>query len=135
MRRGLSTAELLAALLAAAAFPAPVALAAPFCVETQVVPPQCIYFDAKECRQEATHEGGACVANPQETALTPSVGTYCIVTSGQASACDFQDAGDCAREAVHQGGVCVAAPAAPAVATPNPFQSRPADVNGAPPQP
>ncbi len=126
MRRGLSTAELLAGLLTATVLPAPGAIAAPFCLQTQTVPPQCIYFDANECRQEATHERGFCVVNPQEVALPPSVGAFCIVTSGQASSCDFQDATACYREAAHQGGICVPAPAAPIGNTPNPYQSRPA---------
>jgi hypothetical protein len=125
MRGRSSTAEWLAAVLALAALPAPAALAAPFCLETQTVPPQCIYFDANTCRAEANHQHGACVVNPQEVGLVPSVGAYCIVTSGGASSCTFQDATSCSREAVHQGGVCVAAPVAAAGAAPNPYQSRP----------
>jgi len=127
MRRGLSTVEVLVGLLTMAVLPTPAALAAPFCLETQTVPPQCVYFDANDCRREADHQHGFCVANPQEVGLTPSVGAYCVVTSGQASACDYQDASACSREATRQGGICVASPVVPA--TPNPAQSRPADAN------
>ncbi len=135
MRRRLRTAELLAGLLAVAALPAPAALAAPFCLETQTVPPQCIYFDVNDCRREASHQQAACVINPQEASLTPSGGAYCVVTSGLASSCDYQDASACFREAVHQGGICVSAPAAPAGNTPNPYQSRPAGPNEGATQP
>jgi hypothetical protein len=135
MRRRLSTAGWLVALLALAAFPAPAALAAPFCLELQSVPPQCIYFDANDCRVEANHQHGACVANPQEVGLVPSVGAYCIVTSGGASSCTYQDAVSCSREAVHQGGVCVTAPVAAAGTTPNPLQSRPGEAGQETPTP
>lgn len=124
MRQGLSTAELLAGLLALAAFSAPAALAAPFCLELQAVPPECVFFDANACRVEANHQHGACVVNPLEVQLGPSVGAYCIVTSGQATSCTFQDAVSCAREAVHQGGVCVTAPPATAGSAPNASQPR-----------
>jgi hypothetical protein len=135
MRRRLSTAGWLSALVALAALPATAALAAPFCLETQTVPPQCIYFDANDCRLEANHQRGACVVNPQEVGLVPNVGAYCIVTSGGASSCTYQDAGSCSREAVRQGGVCVAAPVAAAGPAPNPFQSRPGEAGQGTPTP
>ncbi len=135
MRRRLITTELAAALLLAAALPAPSALAAPFCLQTQAVPPQCLYFDANTCRQEAAHQRGVCVVNPEEVSVTPGGGDYCLVTSTGASSCVFQDINACAREAVHQGGVCVDAPPRAAGNTPNPYQpAGPGDqANQAPP--
>jgi hypothetical protein len=66
-------------------FPVP-AIAAPFCVGTEAVPPQCIYYDANSCQQRALQLGstGQCSVNPNEAHLTPSIGHYCLVTSGMA---------------------------------------------------
>ena len=127
MRRGLSTAELLAWLVAAATLPAPSALAAPFCLVTQNVPPQCIYFDPNDCRREADHQRGLCEVNPQEVALTPGIGTYCVVTASQVSLCEYQDYTTCVRAATREGGICAAAPV-PTIgnAPPSPPPPRPA---------
>lgn len=122
MRRRLSTVEMFAALLLATALPAPSALAAPFCLQTPAVPPQCIYFDTANCRRDAAHQGGFCVVNPEEIALNPGVGTVCMVTSTRASSCAFQSYNECTREAAHQGGVCVEAPPRAAGNTPSPYQ-------------
>jgi len=131
MGRGLST----AALLALASLLSPAALAAPFCLETQTVPPQCIYFDARDCSLEANHQHGACVINPQEIGLEPGGGAYCVVVSGGAFSCTYQDPTSCSREALHQGGVCVTAPVAPAGTPPNPNQARPGEAGQGTPNP
>ena len=48
-----------AVMLAALASPA---LAAPFCLQNQIIPPQCIYYDANECQHDAMRQGGVCAA-------------------------------------------------------------------------
>ena len=133
MGRGLRAATSLIGLVAV--LRAPAALAAPFCLQTQTVPAQCVYFDAKDCSAEASHQHGACVINPQEVGLEPGGGAYCVVTSGGAFSCTYQDATSCSREAFHQGGVCVAAPVATAGAPPNPNQARPGEAGQVTPNP
>lgn len=120
--RRLSTVEMMAGLLLAATLPAPSALAAPFCMQTQSIPPQCIYFDASNCRRDAQRQQGFCVVNPQEVTLAPGTGAYCLIGSGGAASCDFQDIRDCSREAAHQNAVCVQAPPQAAGNIPNPYQ-------------
>ncbi len=122
MRRRLSTFEISAALLFATALPAPSAFAAPFCLQSQVIPPQCIYDDASDCRRDAGRQGAFCVVNPEEISVNPGVGEYCVVTSTRVSSCVFQSSSDCAREAAHQRGVCVQAPPPAAANTPDPHQ-------------
>ena len=57
------------------------ALAAPFCVRTEAIPPQCLYFDASECGKRATQMGGICVVNPAELHVSSTLGHYCLLTS------------------------------------------------------
>jgi hypothetical protein len=90
------------------ALPLPAA-AAPFCVETQAIPPQCIYFDANSCNQRARELRGFCSANESEVHATASLGHYCLLTSSQVSLCIYTDRGDCDRDAQRQHGVCVQA--------------------------
>ena len=137
MRRRLTTVELSAALVLTTMLPAPSALAAPFCLQTQAIPPQCIYFDANTCRRDATQQQGFCVVNPEEVSVTPGGGDYCLVTSTKASSCVFQDINACTREAARQGAVCVEAPPRAVGNTPNPNQpTRPGDeANQAPNNP
>ena len=123
MKRIFSMAELWAgACVLAALCPAPVALAAPFCLETATVPPQCIYYDARECRREAAHQGGGCVVNPAEIAVRPGTGEFCVATSSGATNCDYSDTNNCARDALQQGGVCIPAPPQAAGNVPDPYR-------------
>ncbi len=73
-------------LLTAAPMPAE---AAPFCVQTEAVPPQCIYFDAGSCNKRAIQLGGTCSANESEVQLSGAIGHYCLVTSSLASLCIY----------------------------------------------
>ncbi len=125
MIRRLTTPELLAGLMLAVSLPSPSALAAPFCLQTETVPPQCIYYDAANCRRDATRQRGFCVVDGQEIALRPGTGAYCLVTGDGASVCDFQDPGPCTQEATRQNAVCVLAPPAAAGNIPNPYQYLP----------
>jgi hypothetical protein len=105
----------------------PPALAAPFCIKSQVLPPQCIYVDARQCDREAQRQGAVCSVNPAELALTPGNGKYCVVTSSRISVCAYADRATCARDAALQQGTCTDAPPRIAGAgVPDPYSS----VNG-----
>ena len=88
-------------------------LAAPFCVQTQAIPPQCLYFDAGECGKRATQMGGICVVNPAEFHVSGTLGHYCLLTSDRVMSCIYTDPGTCAAEAQHQHGACILAPERP----------------------
>jgi hypothetical protein len=80
-----------------AGLPAAGAEAAPFCIRSQVLPPQCIYQDAQQCDREAQRQGAVCSTNPAELRLTPGWGKYCVVTSSRTSDCSYGDRTTCAR--------------------------------------
>lgn len=101
------------------------ASAAPFCLRSQVISPQCIYYDAQQCQRDAQRQNGECAANPSELRLTQGSGEYCVVTSTQASSCVYADQPSCTVEAVGHKGVCVPASTRPA-RQPDPFSG----VNG-----
>ena len=124
MNKSLGVLEVLAGLgLLASTVAGFSARAAPFCLQNQAVPPQCIYYDANSCRRDAARQGAWCIVNPDAVGTAqPGGGSYCMVTSGGVSVCNFSDGVSCAREAAHEGGACVAAPTPPVVNTPNPYQ-------------
>ena len=100
----------------------PSAMAAPFCLTGQVLPPQCIYYDARQCERDAQRQGEVCSANPAEVTLSQGAGLYCVVTSGRVSVCAYTDRGTCAREATQQNGICTGAPAkSGGVGAPDPY--------------
>jgi len=109
-----------AGVLAILAFPG-AAFAAPFCIQNQSVPPQCIYDDASSCQHEAMRQGGVCSANAKQLALQPGLGQYCVVTSSLVSMCIYPDRGSCTAEAARQHGACVAAPNVAPARTPDPY--------------
>jgi hypothetical protein len=116
--------------LALLAIPLPV-VAAPFCVQTQAIPPQCIYFDAESCNDRAREMGGTCSVNTAEAHISAGLGHYCLFTSAQVSACIYPDRGACDAEAQHQHGVCVAEPNPSESPTPDPYRDvRPLMVGG-----
>ena len=98
------------------------ALAAPFCVETQAIPPQCIYYDAGSCNQRALQLGGQCSVNPQELQVSVNLGHYCLITGGMASSCIYADLQVCQRDAQQQQGACVQTPSPPESPGPDPFR-------------
>jgi hypothetical protein len=107
------------------------AAAAPFCVQTQALPPQCIYFDAGACNQRARELGGTCSVNTAETHVATGLGHYCLFTSNQVSLCIYPDRDACDTEARHQQGVCVMAPNTPESPAPDPYRDvRPLMVGG-----
>lgn len=97
------------------------AIAAPFCVQTEALPPQCIFYDSGSCQQRATQMNGNCVVNSNEVHLTPSIGHYCLVTGGSAALCIYVDINSCNKEAQRQQGACIIAPGRPESPTPDPF--------------
>jgi hypothetical protein len=102
------------------------ALAAPFCVSTEALPPQCIYHDAATCNQRANQMNGNCTVNPNEPGgvrLTPSIGHYCLVTGGMAALCIYVDQKSCQRDAARQGGGCILAGGLPESPAPDPFRN------------
>ena len=80
------------------AAPLPVA-AAPFCVQTEAIPPQCIYFDARSCNDRAHEMGGTCSVNTAEVHISVGLGHYCLLTSAQISACIYPERAACDAEA------------------------------------
>ena len=109
-------------LVALAILFAPAAEAAPFCLRGQILPPQCIYYDARQCELEAQRQGEVCSANPAEVTLSRGAGLYCVVTSSRVSVCAYTDRGTCARDAMQHNGTCTEAPARSAgVGAPDPY--------------
>jgi hypothetical protein len=108
-----------------------VSAAAPFCVRTEAVPPQCIYDDAALCNARATQMGGNCLPNPAEWHVTVGSGHFCLLTSGRTASCIYADPGTCATDAQHQQGVCVPAPNRPESPAPDPYRDiRPSMAGG-----
>jgi hypothetical protein len=97
------------------------AIAAPFCVQTEALPPQCIFYDSGSCQQRATQLNGNCVVNGNEVRLTPSIGHYCLVTGGSAAECIYVDINSCDKEARRQQGACIIAPGRSESPTPDPY--------------
>ena len=102
---------------------APPALAAPFCIQSQALPPQCNYYDASECQNDAIRQGGVCSANPQELTLQSGIGQYCLTTSDGVSLCVYPDRGTCMADAARQHGACVAAPNVAPGRSPDPYSA------------
>lgn len=102
---------------------APAALAAPFCVETQAVPPQCLYVDAAACDTEARKQGGYCSANPREVHLSTGIGHFCVLSSDRAGSCFYADRGSCMDAAQRAHAACVAAPAPAESPAPDPYRN------------
>jgi hypothetical protein len=111
-------------------FTAP-AKAAPFCVETTAIPPQCLYFDAASCNVRAAQMGGQCMANPAELHISSGPGRFCLITSGRVVSCVYADRGTCDTEAHRQQGACVEQPNRPESPGPDPYRNiRPSMAGG-----
>ena len=84
------------------------ALAAPFCMEVLGIAPQCLYYDASQCRADSVKQGGSCIPNPSEprTRSVAGSGKYCLVTSAGATSCAYLDIDSCDAVAVRQHGAC-----------------------------
>ncbi|MDQ2802500.1 MAG: hypothetical protein M3Y41_07385, partial [Pseudomonadota bacterium] len=79
MRHSIRAAGLSVALLplAAGVLASAPAVAAPFCLQNEAIPAQCIYYDATDCQRRAAQMHGFCTANPAEVTVTPGNGQYC----------------------------------------------------------
>jgi hypothetical protein len=99
------------------------ALAAPFCIENQSMPPQCNYYDASECQNDAARQGGVCSANPQQLNLQSGIGQFCVTTSYGASSCVYPDRGSCMAEAAREHASCTAAPNVAPGKAPDPYSA------------
>ena len=107
------------------------AAAAPFCVQTRAVPPQCIYVDAGSCNKRAAQLGGECVPNRNELRVSGGIGHYCVVSSNRVPLCIYPDRENCDTEAKHQGGVCMIAPDRPESPAADPYHDiRPSMAGG-----
>ena len=102
------------------AMPLP-AVAAPFCVYSEALPPQCIYFDAQSCAKRAKQLGAFCSVTGNEVQLSTAMGHYCLLTSGLASSCVYVDEALCNRDAAQQRGVCVRSTTLPESTAGDPF--------------
>ena len=78
---------------------------APFCVEQEGVPAECLYQDSASCWQEAAKRKGFCSANLQEVALRQRDNSYCVIDSSLSPLCGYQSAESC-QEAAKRNGVC-----------------------------
>ena len=95
--------------------------AAPFCIRSEALPPQCIYYDSASCNKEAIKQGGVCAVNTKEVRITRNVGQYCVVTSQRVSLCLYSDRTSCLAAAGLQHGACVYSPEAAPSGAPDPF--------------
>jgi hypothetical protein len=80
---------------------------ATFCVEAQSMAPQCLYYDAKQCRLEAQKSSGLCIVNPQLRSFGHGNSVYCKTGADRVSQCIYEDFNACNAEAVKDGSVCV----------------------------
>jgi hypothetical protein len=99
------------------------AFAAPFCVESEALPPQCNYYDAAQCQTDAARQGGICSANPQQLTLQPGIGQYCVTNSYGVSSCVYPDRGSCTDEAARENAACTAAPNVAPGRAPDPYSA------------
>jgi len=107
------------------------AAAAPFCVQTQSVPPQCIFFDASACNERARQLQGYCSVNESEVHVSGGLGHYCLLTSNQVSMCIYPSRDNCERDARQQHGVCIDAPLRPESPAADPYRDiRPSMAGG-----
>lgn len=107
-------------LLALLSVPA-AALAAPFCVSTRAVPPQCLYTDPGECQRDAVKQGGVCTVNTAEFKPPAGIGQYCLVTPSLVSMCIFPDRASCMADAKRRNGACVRSPTLAPFGAPDPY--------------
>lgn len=123
IRRALTVLAFLAAPVAAQA--------APFCLQTEALPPQCIYYDPDNCNRAARLQSptGSCSANPREVRIAARGGEYCIVTGERVANCVYVDRISCDRSAARHHAVCTYIPSAgrgrPAVGAPDPYAVAP----------
>lgn len=82
------------------------AFAAPFCVTTQGLTPDCIYDDTTSCRARANQVRGVCTVNASEILTSYGQEKYCLVDSSRVPQCIYIDRSSC-ESAANSGSVCV----------------------------
>ena len=83
------------------------AAAAPFCLEARGLTPQCIYYDAAECRKRSFQLAGVCTANLNELTLPAGTGVFCLVNSNRVTQCIYRDRASCENVAGKMNAVCI----------------------------
>lgn len=79
---------------------------APFCVEVPASPGQCIYFDTRQCWQDAGKQKGICAANLSELAVAEADKSVCMIDSARIPVCGYQSLQSCQNEARSRNAVC-----------------------------
>jgi hypothetical protein len=97
--------------------------AAPFCIQNQILQPQCIYYDPRECQAEANRQNATCAPNVAEARLSRAHGDYCVVTSTGIPLCVYADYQTCSTAAAQQRGACVQAQPNIPAQQPNPYSA------------
>lgn len=82
------------------------ARSAPFCIEGDGVPSQCVYFDTRQCWQDADRQKGICSANLSELNLSEADNSICMVDSARVPVCGYQNLQSCQNEARKRNAVC-----------------------------
>lgn len=79
-----------------------------YCVEAPGTPPECIYDDARYCRQLADERSGACTVNTANLVLSAAVGAdpVCIVYSPTTIQCLYRDFSSCDKAAESNSAAC-----------------------------
>ena len=107
------------------------AAAAPYCVQTEGVGPQCLYFDPASCDVRAKQINGYCTVNAAELSIPPGIGHYCLLSSGNVASCFYLDSDSCNAESKRHHGVCVSAAARDESPPADPFRhTRPLTAGG-----
>lgn len=94
------------AVIAALALHAPAARAAPFCVEAEGLPADCLYHDLASCKQEAARKQGYCTVNKEEITLSANDDAFCTMDSSLVPLCVFQNGEDCYASAASGNAIC-----------------------------
>lgn len=120
-RRGAAlNTRMLAAVVAGVAWSG-AAMAAPFCLQSQGITPQCIYYDAALCQRDAQHQNAECAINKSEVKIRGGTGQYCMVTSSLVTVCHYQDRDSCVADAKRQNGACTDGPTQSPNRAPDPY--------------
>jgi hypothetical protein len=83
------------------------AAAAPFCVQVEGIPKQCMYVDPHDCALRARQLGGSCVANADSFPARAGPFQYCVVDSSLIPLCIFPDVVSCGVDAERRHGACI----------------------------
>jgi hypothetical protein len=106
---------LAAALLSGCCFLSPkVSVAAPFCVESVGLTPECWYYDVNQCKKEAGKIHARCSANLREITVSAKGVAFCVVDSTKRPECAFQNRESCEDAAARRSGaICFETSAPP----------------------